>query len=120
MSISFTFMPIVFSMFSTDITFGALGLMKPGAYLINLARGPVVVSRDLADALNGGVIAGAALDVFDREPPLSADDPLLAAKNTLLTPHIAFASRESMSLRARIVFDNLRAFLDGKPVNVVR
>ena len=67
-----------------------------------------------------GVIAGAAVDVFDHEPPLPADEPLLAAKNTLLTPHIAFASRESMSLRARIVFDNLRAFLDGAPVNVVR
>lgn len=97
-----------------------LALMKPTAYLINLARGPVVVTQDLADALNGGVIAGAAVDVFDKEPPLSADDPLLSAKNTLLTPHIAFASHESMTLRARIVFDNLRAFLDGNPINVVK
>ena len=97
-----------------------LALMKPTAYLINLARGPVVVARDLADALNSGVIAGAAVDVFDKEPPLPADEPLLAAKNTLLTPHIAFASSESMTLRARIVFDNLRAFLDGSPINVVQ
>ena len=97
-----------------------LALMKPTAYLINLARGPVVVTQDLADALNGGVIAGAAVDVFDKEPPLPADDPLLSAKNTLLSPHIAFASRESMTLRARIVFDNLRAFLDGNPINVVK
>lgn len=98
----------------------ALSLMKPTAYLINLARGPVVVAKDLADALNNGLIAGAAIDVFDQEPPLPADEPLLAARNTLLTPHVAFASKESMTLRAGIVFDNLRAFLDGAPVNVVK
>ena len=97
-----------------------LSLMKPTTYLINLARGPVVVTQDLADALNDGVIAGAAVDVFDKEPPLPADEPLLTAKNTLLTPHIAFASHESMTLRAKIVFDNLRAFLNGSPVNVVK
>ena len=97
----------------------ALSKMKPGAYLINLARGPVVVSRDLADALNSGVIAGAAIDVFDKEPPLNADEPLLAAKNTILTPHIAFATEESMSIRAEIVFENLRHFLDGDPINLV-
>lgn len=98
----------------------ALAKMKPSAYLINLARGPVVVSQDLADALNNGVIAGAAIDVFDKEPPLNADEPLLAAKNTILTPHIAFASEESMSIRAEIVFDNLRHFLDGDPINLVK
>ena len=97
-----------------------LSLMKPTAYLINLARGPVVVTQDLADALNDGVIAGAAVDVFDKEPPLPADEPLLSARNTLLTPHIAFASHESMTLRAKIVFDNLRAFLNRNPVNVVK
>lgn len=97
----------------------ALKKMKPSAYLINLARGPVVVSKDLADALNNGVIAGAAADVFDKEPPLNADEPLLSAKNTILTPHIAFASQESMSIRAEIVFDNLRHFLDGDPINLV-
>ena len=98
----------------------ALAKMKPSTYLINLARGPVVVSQDLADALNNGVIAGAAIDVFDKEPPLNADEPLLAAKNTILTPHIAFASEESMSIRAEIVFDNLRHFLDGDPINLVK
>ena len=98
----------------------ALAKMKPSAYLINLARGPVVVSRDLAEALNNGIIAGAAIDVFDKEPPLNADEPLLAAKNTILTPHIAFASEESMSIRAEIVFDNLRHFLDGDPINLVK
>ena len=97
----------------------ALKKMKPSAYLINLARGPVVVSKDLADALNNGVIAGAAVDVFDKEPPLNADEPLLSAKNTILTPHIAFASQESMSIRAEIVFDNLRHFLDKDPINLV-
>lgn len=97
-----------------------LAAMKPSAYLINLARGPVIVAKDLADALNNGVIAGAAIDVFDKEPPLPADEPLLQAKNTLLTPHIAFASKESMTLRAQIVFDNLRAYLDGAPINVVK
>ena len=96
-----------------------LALMKPTAFLINLARGPVVNARDLTDALNSGVIAGAGVDVFDAEPPLPASEPLLAAKNTVLTPHVAFATGESMKLRAEIVFGNLRAFLDGAPVNLV-
>lgn len=98
----------------------ALRKMKPTAVLVNLARGPVVVSKDLADALNNDVIASAAIDVFDREPPLDADEPLLHAKNTILTPHVAFATRESMSLRAKIVFDNLKAWMAGKPQNVVK
>ncbi len=98
----------------------AIAQMKPTAVLINLARGPVVKSQDLADALNTGVIAGAALDVFDKEPPLDASEPLLAAKNTILTPHIAFATQESMTLRAEIVFDNLRHWLDGDPINLVK
>lgn len=98
----------------------ALEFMKPTAVLVNLARGPVVKTQDLADALNSGVIAGAAIDVFDKEPPLSLDEPLLHAKNTIVTPHIAFASKESMSLRAQIVFENLRCWLDGNPINVVK
>lgn len=98
----------------------ALESMKNSAVLVNLARGPVVVTQDLADALNNGVIAGAAIDVFDQEPPLALNEPLLHARNTIVTPHIAFASRESMSLRARIVFENLRAFLNGDPINVVK
>ncbi|NMA65958.1 MAG: hydroxyacid dehydrogenase, partial [Clostridiaceae bacterium] len=76
----------------------ALGMMKKTALLVNLARGPVVVAKDLMDALNNDVIAGAGIDVFDREPPLDADEPLLNAKNTIVTPHIAFATKESMSL----------------------
>lgn len=96
-----------------------LAMMKKNAILINVARGPVVNAKDLADALNNDVIAGAGIDVFDVEPPLSADEPLLHAKNTLLTPHIAFASEESMSLRAEIVFDNLASWMDGNQKNVI-
>ncbi len=96
-----------------------LALMKPGAILVNAARGPVVEEAALAAALEEGSLAGACLDVFDREPPLDPAAPILAAPNTLLTPHVAFATRESMSLRARIVFDNLQAWLKGRPQNVV-
>lgn len=97
-----------------------IALMKPSAILINCARGAVVDNAALAEALNGGKIAGAAIDVFDMEPPIPADYPLLNAKNTLLTPHVAFASKESMIRRAKIVFDNLYAYLDGNPVNVCK
>lgn len=96
-----------------------LALMKPTAMLINVARGPVVVAKDLADALNNGVIAAAGIDVFDKEPPLDTDEPLLHCKNCLVTPHVAFATRESMTLRAEIVFDNLAAWMDGKQKNVI-
>lgn len=96
-----------------------LGLMKPTALLVNAARGPVVDEAALAEALERGALGGACVDVFAKEPPLTGDQPLFRAPNTLLTPHVAFATRESMSLRARIVFDNLRAWLDGAPVNVV-
>ncbi len=95
-----------------------LALMKKSAILINVARGPVVVSQDLADALNNGVIAAAGIDVFDTEPPLG-DDVLLTAKNTLLTPHVAFATKESMTLRAEIVFDNLKSWMEGNQKNII-
>jgi len=96
-----------------------LAMMKPTALLVNVARGPVVVAKDLAQALRDGVIAGAAVDVFDREPPLDDSEPLLHAPNTLLTPHIAFASQQSMSLRAEIVFDNLKKWMEGNQINVI-
>ena len=96
-----------------------IAMMKPSAILINVARGPVVVARDLADALNNGTIAAAGIDVFDKEPPLDLNEPLLNCKNCLVTPHVAFATRESMSLRAEIVFDNLRAWMDGSQKNVI-
>ena len=95
-----------------------LALMKKSAILINVARGPVVVSADLAEALNNGTIAAAGIDVFDKEPPLG-EDVLLTAKNTLLTPHVAFATKESMSLRAEIVFDNLKSWMEGNQKNVI-
>lgn len=96
-----------------------LAKMKPTALLINTARGPVVDAEALAQALNEGRIAGAGVDVFDVEPPLPAENPLLHSKNTLVTPHVAFASAESMEMRAGIVFDNIRAWMDGKQQNIV-
>jgi len=96
-----------------------LAMMKRTAVLINLARGPVADSAALKEALEAGVIAGAASDVFAKEPPLDDSEPLLSAPNTLLTPHIAFATEESMQMRAEIVFDNLRAFLKGEILNAV-
>ena len=97
----------------------ALAQMKPTALLINVARGPVVVARDLAEALDQGVIAGAGIDVFDSEPPLPEWEPLLHCKNALLTPHIAFATEQSMARRAEIVFSNLAAWLAGGQENIV-
>ena len=93
-------------------------LMKPTALFINCARGPIIDDQALADALNGGRIAGAAVDVFNVEPPLGDDQPLLHARNCLLTPHVAFLSEESMVRRAHIAFDNTLAYLDGHPENV--
>jgi phosphoglycerate dehydrogenase-like enzyme len=98
---------------------GRIAMMKKTAILINVARGPVVDSRALADALNEGRIAGAGIDVFETEPPLDVNHPLLHTPNTIVTPHVAFASKESMALRAQIVFDSLDSFIAGKQVNVI-
>lgn len=98
---------------------GNLVQMKPSAILINVARGPVVVSSDLAQALENGTIAAAGIDVFDQEPPLPQTEPLLNCKNCLVTPHVAFATKESMVLRAQIVFDNLAAWMEGRQANVI-
>lgn len=95
-----------------------IGKMKPDAVFINCARGPIVDNEALAKALNEDRLGFACIDVFDMEPPIPADYPLLSAKNTLLTPHQAFISEESMLRRAQIVFDNVKAYLDGTPVNV--
>lgn len=97
-----------------------ISLMKKNAVLINTARGPVVDSQALADALNQGKIAGACVDVFEVEPPVAEDHPLLSAKNLIATPHIAFATKEALVKRAVIVFDNINAFLAGKPQNVMK
>lgn len=96
-----------------------LALMKKEAILINTARGAVVDSAALAQALGEGRIRGAACDVFETEPPLPQDHPLLHSPNTIVTPHIAFASRESMEQRAEIVFENLYSWLGGKQINAV-
>lgn len=96
-----------------------LAQMKPSALLINTARGAVVDSAALADALKNSDIAGAACDVFEMEPPLPLDHPLLHCPNTIVTPHIAFASVESMEMRADIVFENLYSWLEGKQLNAV-
>lgn len=96
-----------------------LAMMKPTALLVNVARGPVVVEKDLAAALENGVIAGAAIDVFDKEPPLDTASPILHAPNCLVTPHVAFATQQSMSLRAEIVFDNLAKWMEGHQINVI-
>lgn len=95
-----------------------LGLMKKDAVFINCARGPIVDNEALAEVLCSGQLGFACIDVFDMEPPIPKDYPLLHAPNTLLTPHQAFISEESMKRRAKIVFDNVYAFLDGNPVNI--
>lgn len=96
-----------------------LAMMKPTALLVNVARGPVVVEKDLAVALENGVIAGAAIDVFDKEPPLDTASPILHVPNCLVTPHVAFATQQSMSLRAEIVFDNLAKWMEGHQINTI-
>ena len=97
-----------------------IGKMKRDAVFINCARGPIVDNEALARALNEDRLGFACIDVFDMEPPIPADYPLLSAKNTLLTPHQAFISEESMLRRAQIVFDNVKAYLEGKPINVCK
>ncbi len=95
-----------------------LGWMKPTAFLLNTARGPLIDAGALADALNSGRLAGAGMDVLAVEPP-PADNPLLQAKNCLITPHIAWATRAARGRLMEIVIANIRAFLDGNPQNVV-
>lgn len=97
-----------------------LALMKPSAILINTARGPVVDSGALADALTDGRIAGAAVDVFETEPPIAPEHPLFGCPNLIATPHVAFATKEALYKRAVIVFDNIVKYLEGEPQNVVK
>ena len=95
-----------------------LRLARPGAFLINTARGGLVVEEDLAEALNSGKLAGAAVDVVSREP-IEPDNPLLGAKNCLITPHIAWATVEARGRLMDATVANVSAFLAGQPINVV-
>jgi glycerate dehydrogenase len=96
----------------------SLGWMKSTAFLINTSRGALVVDQDLADALNAGQIAGAGLDVLSVEPPAETN-PLLSARNCLVTPHIAWATREARSRLMDLAVENIAAFVAGKPQNVI-
>ncbi|MEO0475114.1 MAG: D-2-hydroxyacid dehydrogenase [Planctomycetota bacterium] len=95
-----------------------LASMKTSSYIINTGRGPLIDEQALADALANGTIAGAGLDVLSSEPP-SEDNPLLTAPNCIITPHIAWATVASRSRLLKIAADNVKAYLDGSPVNVV-
>lgn len=92
--------------------------MKSSAMLINTSRGPLIVEEDLAEALNRGKVAGAAVDVVSTEP-IKSDNPLLTAKNIIITPHISWAPKESRKRLMDISVSNLQEFLAGNPVNVV-
>jgi glycerate dehydrogenase len=96
----------------------SLNRMKRSAFLINTSRGPVVEEQDLADALNNGIIAGAGIDVLSSEPP-AKDNPLFNAKNCLITPHIAWATKEARVRLMDVAVSNVAAFIQGNPVNVV-
>lgn len=96
-----------------------LGLLKPNALLVNCARGPVIDIEATAQALKDKKFAGAAIDVFEIEPPLPVDHVLFGAENALLTPHVAFATKESMIRRADITFNNVYTWLEGGQINKV-
>ena len=95
-----------------------LATMKSSAFLINTSRGPLIIDEDLADALNQGVIAGAGLDVLSMEPPMR-DNALLKSRNCIVTPHIAWATKEARSRLMNIAVKNVEGFLLKQPVNVV-
>ena len=86
--------------------------MKPSAVIINAARGPIINTKDLANALKNGQISGAALDVFDTEPPLDKNNPLLNLPNTILMPHVGFATKEAFEQRLEIVIKNVERFVN--------
>ena len=97
---------------------GRLKMMKRSAFLLNTSRGPLVVEEDLANALNDEIIAGAAVDVLSIEPP-SNDNPLFKAKNCIITPHIAWATKEARQRLMGMAVNNLSEFIKGRPVNIV-
>ncbi len=100
------------------INHDSLAMMKRSAFLLNTSRGPIVVDEDLANALNNHVIAGAGIDVLSVEPP-PASNPLFKAKNCIITPHIAWATREARIRLMDMVVKNVSSFQKGSPINVV-
>ncbi|NVO08884.1 MAG: hydroxyacid dehydrogenase [Bacteroidales bacterium] len=108
----------------TDKTLGLINesnlkLMKPSAVLINTARGPIVDSKALANALKTGIIGGAAIDVYEHEPPIEENHPLFSVGNTILLPHIGFATKEAICARSDIVINNIKSWITGKTENQV-
>ena len=105
---------------ATRKSFGAeqFAQMKDGAVFINCARGAIVDNDALAQALNDDKLAGAGIDVFDMEPPIPADYALVNAKNCIFTPHVGFLTHEAMQRRAKIEFDNVLAYVEGRAQNV--
>ena len=107
-----------------ESTMGLIGdeeltIMKPDSYIINCARGPVIDSEALVKALKNNQIAGAGLDVFETEPPLSMENPILKLENVIVTPHIAFATKEAFVRRADIVSDNILSWIKGETKNLI-
>ncbi len=100
------------------ISKASIARMKDGVIIINNSRGPLIVEQDLAEALNSGKVYAAGLDVASAEP-IQADNPLLKAKNCIITPHISWAPKESRQRLMDIAVHNLKAFNEGKPVNTV-
>ncbi|SEQ74916.1 glycerate dehydrogenase [Hyunsoonleella jejuensis] len=96
----------------------SLDIMKTSAFLINTSRGPLIVEKDLAEALNNKKLAGAAVDVISEEP-MKEGNPLLNAQNCIITPHIAWAPKEARQRLMDITIENLKAFLEGNPQNIV-
>ena len=96
----------------------SIAKMKDGVKIINTSRGPLIVEKDLREALDSGKVSGAAVDVVSTEP-IREDNPLLGARNMIITPHIAWAPRESRQRLMDIAVDNLKHFVDGAPQNVV-
>ncbi len=92
--------------------------MKSSAFLVNTSRGPIVDEQALVEALRSGRIAGAGLDVYDREP-LPHDHPLLTLENTVLTPHLGYVSREGLAEMYQQVVEDLAAYLRGEPIRVI-
>ncbi|MCC8109650.1 MAG: D-2-hydroxyacid dehydrogenase, partial [Planctomycetes bacterium] len=110
--------PPLFDSTKGMINSGSIAKMKQGAILINTSRGPLIVEKDVAEALNSGRLAAYGADVASVEP-ISADNPLLTAKNCIITPHIAWAPKEARARLMAIAVDNLAAFQSGTPKNTV-